>query len=127
MNTVSALFEEFIRAFNALDIERFAKCLSPDISIYPPSTQDAQIVEGLAAVVEHFKRVFEDAGSAGPNIRPTAVRIRQLGGEAGLVTFEFPREGGSNGKRSMVFRLEESGWRIVHIHASNSLAHERSA
>ena len=120
MDTMAAASEEFISAFNALDMGRFLKCLSPGVSLYPPTIFGAQIIEGVAAVEEHFRHVFASENPGGPNILPTEVRIRQFGEAAGLVTFRFAREAGSAGKRSIVFERDDSAWKVAHIHATNT-------
>ena len=127
MNDVPAAFEEFISAFNALDMNRFAACLAPLVSLYPPGSSQSLLVEGHEAVVKHFEKVFQVESPAGPKITPDNVRFQLLGNEATLVTFTFSRPAGSVGKRSIVFKRNALGWQILHIHASNTEPHEAAA
>jgi ketosteroid isomerase-like protein len=120
MRDVQAAFEAFIAAFNALDFERFRRCLAPDVTLFPPRADGAQLIEGAAAVEAHFAIVFQAEAPAGPGIRPTSVRITRLYEDAALVAFEFSRAGNSRGRRSLVFHNLEDAWKIVHIHASNT-------
>lgn len=119
MQDVEQAFEAFIAAFNALDLARFRACLSADVSLFAPRPDAPRLIEG-AAVGAHFAAVFCAEAPTGPAIRPTNVHVSRLDERAALVTFEFPRPHGSIGRRSVVFRLEDDGWRIAHIHASNT-------
>jgi ketosteroid isomerase-like protein len=120
MHDVAAAFESFIAAFNALDFERFRRCLAPEVSLFAPRADGAPLIEGAPAVEAHFAAVFRAEGPAGPNIQPTRVHVRALAPQAALVTFEFARAHGSIGRRTLVLRRIEDDWRIVHIHASNT-------
>jgi len=119
MPDVTAAFEAFIAAFNALDFERFRHCLAPEATLFAPRAADASLIEGSAAVEAHFAAVFRAEAPAGPGIRPTRVRTTRLSDDVALVTFEFPRPGDSTGRRTIVFHKLEDAWKIVHIHASN--------
>jgi ketosteroid isomerase-like protein len=120
MQSAASTFEAFIAAFNALDIERFRRCLAPDVTLFAPRAADAQRIDGAAAVEAHFAAVFRGETPAGPDIRPSRVRVSALGPEAALVTFEFARGHGSIGRRTLVLRRVDADWRIAHIHASNT-------
>jgi len=119
MPDVEAAFEAFIAAFNVLDFERFRRCLSTEVSLFAPDSYTPSLIEGAAAVERHFRAVFRDSAPEGPGIRPASVRVRPLDERASLITFEFARRQGSTGRRSIVFRLEDGEWKILHIHASN--------
>lgn len=120
MHDVDQAFEAFIAAFNALDFERFRRCLSADVSLFAPRSDAPSLIEGAAAVEAHFAAVFRAEAPAGPCIRASNVRMRRLDERASLVTFEFARPHGSTGRRSIVFRFDDDGWKIAHIHASNT-------
>jgi len=120
MHDVAAAFEAFIAAFNALDFERFRRCLAPEVTLFAPRSSDASLIEGVARVQAHFAAVFEAEAPAGPGIRPERLRTASLGGHGALVTFEFERPGGSIGRRTLVFHRIADEWKIVHLHASNT-------
>ena len=120
MHDVDQVFEAFIAAFNALDYERLCRCLSADVSLFAPRSDTPGLIEGATAVEAHFAAVFRAEAPDGPGIRASNVDVRRLDGRASLVTFEFARPRGSTGRRSIVFRLEDDGWKIAHIHASNT-------
>jgi len=127
MHDVTAAFETFIAAFNALDVERFRRCLAPEVSLFAPCADGAPLIEGAAAVEAHFAAVFRAEGPAGPEIRPMRVRVSALAPQAALVTFDFARAHGSIGRRTLVFRRIGHDWRIAHIHASNTGAPREAA
>ncbi len=116
----------FVEAFNNLDWETFRSCLAADATLFNPEIPEASSlarVDGKAAVEASFGAVFATTRqqAAGPpylHIVPRNVLVQMLPGAA-VVTFEFDRERGSFGRRTMVFRKEPGGWRIIHIHASN--------
>jgi ketosteroid isomerase-like protein len=124
MHDVDKAFEAFIAAFNALDFERFRRYLSADVSLFAPRPDSPDLIEGADAVETHFAAVFRAEAPAGPGIRADNVRVRRLDEHAALVTFEFARPGGSTGRRSIVFRRERDGWKVVHLHASNTDAND---
>jgi ketosteroid isomerase-like protein len=127
MSDAEAVFREFISAFNELALKRFRACLASDVSLFAPSSSSHVLIEGAEAVEAHFAHVFSVERPAGPNIRPTNVHARQLGEQAALITFEFPREGGSIGRRTLVLHLEAGQWKVGHIHASNTTPHNAAA
>jgi hypothetical protein len=55
------------------------------------------------------------------------VRAIALAADAALVAFEFPRAGGSTGRRTLALRRIGDAWKIAHIHASNTEPREASA
>lgn len=122
MHDVAAALETFIAAFNALDFERFRRCLAAEVSLFAPRADGAPLIEGAAAVEAHFAAVFRAEGPAGPDIQPMRVRMSALAPRAALVTFDFGRADGSIGRRTLVFRRIGDDWRIAHIHASNTEA-----
>lgn len=125
MNSVEAAFLDFIAAFNALDWLRFSQCFASDVSLFAPEPQQglrACRVDGAPAVQAHFEAVFAAEGSRGarPGINPTNVRIQHVGQATSLVTFEFARAAGSVGRRTILFQRLPEGWKVVHVHASNT-------
>lgn len=116
-------FDGFIAAFNALDWDHFRQYFAPDASLFTPDNPESPSlirIDGGEQVQASFEHVFDAArkAGAGPNIQPQHVRMQSYGSTA-IVSFEFDRQGGSLGRRSLVFEWEQGGWEIVHIHASN--------
>jgi ketosteroid isomerase-like protein len=126
---VSQALDRFIAAFNDLDWDRFHVAFAENVTVFNPDIPEAPSVDrldGRAQVEAGFRAVFEASrkGTSGPpylHIVPRNVDVQALG-DAAIATFEFDREGGSVGRRTIVFHHERGGWKIVHIHASNAAA-----
>jgi len=48
------------------------------------------------------------------------VRVRRIGDQAALTTFEFERSGNSTGRRTIVLQHGAAGWKVMHVHASDT-------
>jgi ketosteroid isomerase-like protein len=121
---VEQAFQGFIRAFNTLDWDAFSEFLAPDVSLFNPDIPAATTLhrnDGKQQVSESYRKVFDAARNSGqgPDIVPRDVRVQQLSGAA-IVTFEFDRGHGSFGRRTLVFVQTSGGWKLQHIHASNT-------
>ena len=122
--SVRAAFEHFIDAFNRLDWESFRAGLDQDVTLFNPQLAQAAgrtRIDGRAAVEASFAQVFEAARREGhgPAIVPMHVDVRSWADSA-LISFEFDRGSGSVGRRSLLFVRRPAGWKIIHIHASNT-------
>jgi len=123
---VKAAFDRFITAFNNLDWPTFRESFADDVTVFNPDIPEARNfhrVDGRRDVEASFAAVFAATRQAtnGPpylHISPKNVRIQEYG-ELAVLTFEFDRDGGSFGRRTLVFRHVGKKWLIVHIHASN--------
>ena len=117
-------FEGFIRAFNNLDWNAFATFIAADVSLFNPDNQTSTTlhrIDGKEEVAASFRKVFDAARDQGqgPNIVPRNVRVQHLS-RAAIVTFEFDRGHGSFGRRTLIFVHTSGGWKLEHIHASNT-------
>jgi ketosteroid isomerase-like protein len=123
---VREALSRFVVSLNNLDWETFQACFAADATLFNPEIPEVSKldrIDGKTAVEASFRSVFVAARqqAAGPpylHIVPKNVRVQMLAGTA-VVTFEFDRDGGSFGRRTVVFRKESDGWRIIHVHASN--------
>ena len=121
---VEQSFEGFIRAFNSLDWNAFTTFLAADVSLFNPDNPTATTlhrIDGKEEVAASFRRVFDAArgDGQGPNIVPHNVRVQHLS-RAAIVTFEFDRGHGSFGRRTLIFVYTSVGWKLEHVHASNT-------
>jgi len=73
-------------------------------SLRPP--REPGLIEHTTAVQAHFRKVFQVESPSGPGIRPGNVRVRSIGDQAALVTFEFERSGHSTGRRTIFSSME---------------------
>ena len=123
---VREALSRFVHSLNNLDWEPFRACFAADATLFNPEIPEVSTlgrIDGKAAVEASFRAVFESARreSAGPpylHIVPRNVRVQMLAGAA-VVTFEFDRDRGSFGRRTVIFRKAADGWQIIHLHASN--------
>jgi ketosteroid isomerase-like protein len=122
---IEAMLGRCTAALVAADAEAFDACFADDITLFNPEIPGADIhrLEGRAAVMGHFRRMFDEARKRQPappyfNVKPEKIAIQMLG-DVAIATFEFQRDGGSFGRRTFVF-ANRDGWRITHIHASNT-------
>ena len=117
------LLETFLGALDAADADGLERFFCPDATMYFPFVGTLDLIEGREAVVARFRRMLADLGARGAQ-RPLigftvrSCATRDLGAECCLllVRLEFQ---GQVGRRSVVCRREEDGWRILHLHASN--------
>jgi ketosteroid isomerase-like protein len=108
----------FISALNALDTERIAGFLAPDITVFVPTVQPGR-VSGKAKVVEIFRGYVDTTKKtvARTSIVPEDLLI-ELGGDVAVVSFTV-QNSGSMARRTFVFRRGGEAWLISHFHASN--------
>jgi ketosteroid isomerase-like protein len=131
---VALALKHFIDAFNNLDWDAFHTAFADDITVFNPDIPEAPSVDrldGRVQVEAGFAAVFAASkrGASGPpylHIVPKRTRI-QTYGDVSIVTFEFDREAGSVGRRTLVFHHNATGWKIVHIHASNAQSAARNS
>jgi hypothetical protein len=123
---VDETFRRCIGAMTRLELEVFSGCFDADITLFNPDIREAPNLHrlaGRAAVEANFGKVFEHArrSASGPvylHVEPRDVLI-QMNGDTAVVTFEFDRDAGSYGRRTIVLVRRANGWKILHIHASN--------
>jgi ketosteroid isomerase-like protein len=110
----------FLEAFDAVDTDRFNAFFADDATMFFPNGPFPQSrVNGKAAITEAFGSLFNRArerGVARLGLRPLDVQVQNLGDFA-VASFHL-RGNGNIGRRSIVFRRDAAGWRIVHFHAS---------
>ena len=111
----------FVSAFNALDQVRFDALWAEDATAffpYPPFP--IRRVDGRAAVLAQFKWFMDDRRTAGksPSVDPKDLRVQLAGPDAAIVTFHLGSDPQSAARRTLIYRREPGGWRIVHLHAS---------
>jgi ketosteroid isomerase-like protein len=112
--------DDFLSAFNALDQARFDPFFASDVTMFfPDQPFPISRVVGKDAVIAAFHQLFARVrarGSTQLGIEPRDMRIQDYG-ELAIVTFHL-RGNGNIGRRSIIMRREQMGWRIVHFHAS---------
>ena len=119
----------FLDALNNLRWDDFRSWFADDVTLFNPEIPEAASlgrVDGREAVEKSFRRVFDETRkrASGPpymHIAPRNLQVQMLDRAAAAVaTFEFDRDDGTIGRRTFVYEKTPAGWRIAHIHASNT-------
>jgi ketosteroid isomerase-like protein len=111
----------FIQAFDDLDWEKFRLAFDDSATVFYPRASPER-ANGRAEFEKIFKTVFEQIRSgrtAAPymDIQPRKMRI-QLFGNVAIATFHLDDRAGFVNRRTIVLNKNETGWKIVHLHAS---------
>jgi ketosteroid isomerase-like protein len=121
---VRTALTRFLVAFENLDWEAFRASFDDRATVFFPSPEPPERVDGRSAYEARFRQVFDEirrGAPAGPpfqRLDPEDLHIQQLGREAALVTFHL-RNAERLARRTIVFQKTNGGWRIIHLHASN--------
>jgi ketosteroid isomerase-like protein len=115
-----AAIQEFVSAFNALDRTRFDALFADDVTLFFPSSPfPLKRVEGKAATLEWFGRLFDSMTRRGtsPGVKPQDLFVQDYG-DVAIATFHLIG-GESVGRRTIVIRRHHDQWVIAHLHASS--------
>jgi ketosteroid isomerase-like protein len=121
---IRAALTHFLAAFENLDWEAFRASFEDQATVFFPSPEPPERHDGRSAYEDRFRQVFDEirrGAPAGPpfqRLAPEDLHIQQLGTDAALVTFHL-RNAERLARRTIVFHKTHSGWRIIHLHASN--------
>ncbi|HKD84614.1 MAG TPA: nuclear transport factor 2 family protein [Terriglobales bacterium] len=112
---------DFIRAFDNLDWDRFRASFADDATVFYPRSFPER-ADGRAEYEKTFKVFFErirDGKSSPPymDIQPKELKIQRLN-DVAIVTFQLEDRPGMLNRRTLVWQRTASGWKIVHLHAS---------
>lgn len=123
--TVEEALSVFITAFDNLDWPAFRECFSSRATIFHPSAPNVRRIDTPEQFEKAWLRVFErikrTSGRSAPpymDLKPLDLRIENLSDDVTLVTFHLD-DGNVVNRRTIVYKRETNGWKIVHIHASN--------
>lgn len=116
---------DFIRAFDNLDWDRFRASFADDATVFYPR-EFPNRANGRQEYERTFQKVFDRmrAGrTQGPymDIQPRDLRL-QIAGNVAIVTFHLDDRPGFLNRRTVVLQKQPSGWRIIHLHASEVAA-----
>jgi len=111
----------FVQAFDDLDWETFRSAFDDNATVFYPRAFPER-ANGRAEFERTFKTVFEQIRSgkaAAPymNIQPRQLKI-QVFGNVAIATFHLDDKVGFVNRRTVVLNKNETGWKIVHLHAS---------
>lgn len=126
--SVEEVLSTFLTAFDNLDWRAFRSCFSSTATIFHPAAPNIRLIDSPdqfeKAWLGVFERIKNSSGRAAPpymNLNPVDLRVEKLSEDVALVTFHLT-DGGTVNRRTLVFKREPNGWKIVHIHASNITA-----
>ena len=115
-------FDEYLAAFNRRDWAAFSATFDSTITVMfdrpaPPLRRD-----GRPAVEQMFRRVFPPPGQQPTRLPPPIVPealLAQDFGDVVVISFHIRSEE-QLARRTVVVRRGQTGWHVVHIHASSS-------
>lgn len=126
--SVEEALSAFVTAFDNLDWQAFRNCFSTTATIFHPAAPNTKLIDSPEqfekAWLGVFERIKKSSGRTSPpymNLHPLDLRVEKLSGEVVLITFHLV-DRGTVSRRTLVFKREPDGWKIVHIHASNITA-----
>jgi ketosteroid isomerase-like protein len=119
---VRQTLSQFVQAYDNLDGDRFAEFFSDDATMFQPR-RFARRAENKADIESQFRQVFQTirGDQTKPpymEIQPRDLRVQMLSTGVAIVTFHLDDRPNVLNQRTIVWRRTKSGWKIVHIHAS---------
>jgi ketosteroid isomerase-like protein len=115
----------FLAAFDSLQFDRFRGYFAGDITMFFPFPQFPARVDGKAGVEGIFGRFMAAQREAREKsgrpmvqgLTPRSLTVQMAGRDAAVVSFQLGADE-TPARRSLVFRRDASGWKVVHWHAS---------
>jgi len=128
-NPKAASIEEalsgFLTAFDNLDWQASRTCFSRTPTIFHPAPPNIRRIDSPDQFEKAWLGLFEgikkSSGRTSPpymSLNPLDLRVEKLSEDGALVTFHLG-DGSTVKRRTLVFRREPNGWKIVHIQGSN--------
>ena len=126
--SVEEALSAFVTAFDNLDWQAFRTCFSTTATIFHPAAPNTKLIDSPEqfekAWLGVFERIKKNSGRTSPpymSLHPLDLRVEKLSEDAVLITFHLV-DSSTVSRRTLVFKREPDGWKIVHIHASNITA-----
>lgn len=128
---VAAPVNDFVRALTYADLDSLDRSFAPDATLFMPFDESPRRIEGNKAIRETFAPYFAELRKSGRkppyfDLKPRDLSIQRVGEGLAIVTFhlgELPAAGVTEpvrfSRRTFVVKRYETGWHIVHLHASN--------
>jgi len=124
--SVQRFTARFLKSFEDLDLDAFMDCFAPDATVFFPSPEPPERFDGKEAIRAHFALVFSVIRKSSDATKPPYHRlppkrlvINILSENSALVTFELENTE-RIARRTLVLVRSANGWRIAHLHASNT-------
>jgi uncharacterized protein (TIGR02246 family) len=122
---IEAFTHKFLRAFENLDMKQFIACFADDATVFFPTPEPPDRVEGKQAIQQRFEQVFASIRStakSGPpfhHLVPEDFAIQLMPGQTAVVSFHL-RNAERIARRTLVLVKTNGQWLILHLHASNA-------
>jgi ketosteroid isomerase-like protein len=118
---VHAALTDFIRAFDNLDWEKFRLAFDDNATVFYPRGFPER-AKGRGQFEENFRKVFEQIRGAKTSppymdIEPKDFDL-QMFGDVAVATFHLDDRAGFLNRRTLVMVRTKTGWKIIHLHAS---------
>ncbi len=125
-DTPRALLENFLAAFSRLDLDAMLSCFAPESSAFFPAEHESTRLDSKAVIGTAFGSVLAQlrTGEATSLALVAEDLVVQEWHDTAVATFHL--RGEHLGRRTLVLARHPGGWRIVHLHASNTAPAERS-
>ena len=122
-----AAAQGFLAAFDSLQFDAFRGYFAEDMTMFFPFPQFPARANGKAEVEDVFGKFMtaqRDARTkAGrpmvQGIAPRDLKVQMAGPDAAVVSFHLGAEA-TPSRRSVVFRRDPGGWKVIHWHASSA-------
>ena len=119
---VRQTLSQFVQAFDNLDWDRFTAFFSDDATMFQPRRFPRR-TENKSEIESQFRQVFETLRGTQTrppymDLQPRDLRIQMLSKNVALVTFHLDDRPALLNRRTIVWQHFKTGWKIVHIHAS---------
>lgn len=132
---VMAVLNTFVQAFENGNLEVMQSTFSDKATDFPRAVMsvnndvpidnsDYKRVRGLDPQMRMLIESWDESNQDPPymTLEPKDLEV-QMFNDAALISFHL-EDGPALSRRSFVFAKEESGWKIVHLHASNVVSSE---
>lgn len=118
--TPQAVLETFLRAFSRLDLDAMLDCFAPEATAFLPAEFQRARLQGKDAIRAGFAAMLESVRATGATSIPLDAEdtLVEEWGDTALATLHIRTE--YLRRRTFVLRRRETGWQIVHVHASNA-------
>lgn len=118
---VRKTLSDFIQAFDNLEWDHFCAAFSDNATVFYPR-EFPNRANGRQEYETTFQKVFDRirAGrTQAPymDIQPRDLNL-QIAGNIAIVTFHLDDRPGFLNRRTIVLQKQPSGWKIIHLHAS---------
>jgi ketosteroid isomerase-like protein len=118
---VRKTLSDFIQAFDNLDWERFRAAFADDATVFYPRRFPHR-AKGRDEFERFFQKVFDGIRAGRTHapymdIQPRDLELQMIGTIA-IATFHLDDRPGFLNRRTIVLQKQPSGWKIIHLHAS---------